>query len=376
MGAACPPVGFPAVWIMLHRLALRVLPSLTLAVTEDSVRKRKRFVMFVPGLVAFAVYRAAKQGFTLADPLTLLVLCGLVSLVTALCAYRVGRVLPFAELLAADGARRIGWIVAWIGFVYGVQLSLLVLALLWLVGYDYLKHPDGPAMMALIIPSSAVARDAFEIGYIRWLEASGRPFVTFPDGAALWRLLQRADHRLVTWVIAGMVGCASLSVLTATLVDGDLAVFGQAGVVTLSAGTVGLVAFFAGQADRGAWMPRLAATQWSELVKFWWWPGMAFAATYYLVLIGGGLYVLRQPMGSTGFFAGVAGLVGGMMALYCYYLGVRREIENRQPGGLPSALLRCPFVMGILGKSREAIAGGALHESATVFEKNSQRVSS
>lgn len=376
MGAACPPVGFPAVWIMLHRLALRVLPSLTLAVTEDSVRKRKRFVMFVPGLVAFAVYRAAKQGFTLADPLTLLVLCGLVSLVTALCAYRVGRVLPFAELLAADGARRIGWIVAWIGFVYGVQLSLLVLALLWLVGYDYLKHPDGPAMMALIIPSSAVARDAFEIGYIRWLEASGRPFVTFPDGAALWRLLQRADHRLVAWVIAGMVGCASLSVLTATLVDGDLAVFGQAGVVTLSAGTVGLVAFFAGQADRGAWMPRLAATQWSELVKFWWWPGMAFAATYYLVLIGGGLYVLRQPMGSTGFFAGVAGLVGGMMALYCYYLGVRREIENRQPGGLPSALLRCPFVMGILGKSREAIAGGALHESATVFEKNSQRVSS
>ncbi len=376
MGAACPPVGFPDVWIMLHRLALRVLPSLTLAVTEDSVRKRKRFVMFVPGLVAFAVYRAAKQGFSLADPLTLLVLCGLVSLVTALCAYRVGRVLPFAELVAADGVRRIGWIVAWIGFVYGVQLSLLVLALLWLVGYDYLKHPDGPAMMALIIPSSAVARDAFEIGYIRWLEASGRPFVTFPDGAALWRLLQRADQRLVTWVMAGLVGCATLSAVMATLVDGNLAVFGQAGVVTLSAGTVGLGAFFAGQADRGAWMPRLAATQWSELVKFWWWPGMAFAATYYLVLVGGGLYVLRQPMGSTGFFACVAGFVGGMMALYCYYLGVRREIENRQPGGLPSALLRCPFVMGILGKSRDAIAGGALHESATVFEKNSQRVSS
>lgn len=59
---------------MLHRLALRVLPSLTLAVTDDSVRKRKRLVMFVPGLVAFAVYRAAKQGFSLADPLTLLLL--------------------------------------------------------------------------------------------------------------------------------------------------------------------------------------------------------------------------------------------------------------------------------------------------------------
>ena len=73
---------------------------------------------------------------------------------------------------------------------------------------------------------------------------------------------------------------------------------------------------------------------------------------------------------------GVAGLVGGIMPLYCYYLGHRREVENRQPGGVPSALLRCPFVMGILGKSREAIVGSALDESAAVFEKNGQRVSS
>ncbi len=361
---------------MLHRLALRVLPSLTLAVTEDSVRKRKRVVMFVPGLVAFAAYRAAKQGFSLADPLTLLLLCGLVSMATALCAYRVGRAVPFSQLLVVDGARRIGWIVAWIGFVYGVQLSLLVLALLWLVGYDYAKHPDGPAMMALIIPSSAVARDAFEIGYVRWLEASGRPFVTFPDGAALWSLVQRADQSLVTWVMAGIAGCAGLSALTAALVDGEWAVFAQAGVVTLAAGTVGLLAFFAGQSEQGAWMPRLAAAQWSELVKFWWWPGLAFAATYYLVLVGGGLYVLRQSILSMGLLATVAGLVGGMMSLYCYYLGNRREIESRQPGGVPSALLRCPFVMGILGKSREAMAGAALSESATVFDKNSQRVSS
>jgi hypothetical protein len=33
---------------MLHRMALRVLPSLSLAVTEDAVRKQKRLVMFVP----------------------------------------------------------------------------------------------------------------------------------------------------------------------------------------------------------------------------------------------------------------------------------------------------------------------------------------
>ena len=361
---------------MLHRLALRVLPSLTLAVTEDSVRTRKRLVMFVPGLVAFAVYRAAKHGFSLADPLTLLVLCGLVSMATALCAYRVGRAVPFLQLVAADGWQRIGWILAWVGFVYGVQLSLLVLALLWLVGYDYARHPDGPAMMAMIIPSTAVARDAFEIGYVRWLQASGRPLITFPDGAALRTLLQRFDQALLLWVTAGMLGAVTLSALTATAVSGDLAVFAQGGIVTLAAGTVGLLAYFAGQGDRTTFASRLAATSWGELMKFWWWPGLAFAATYYLVLVGGCLYVLKQPMNSMALFAGVAGLVGGIMPLYCYYLGHRREIESRQPGGVPSALLRCPFVMGILGKSREAIAGSALSESAAVFEKSSQRVSS
>ncbi|ULA58234.1 MAG: conserved membrane protein of unknown function [Nitrospira sp.] len=361
---------------MLHRLALRVLPSLTLAVTEDSVRKRKRLVMFVPGLVAFAVYRAAKHGFSLADPLTLLALCGLVSMATALCAYRVGRGVPFLQLVAADRWQRIGWILAWIGFVYGIQLSLLVLALLWLVGYDYAKHPDGPAMMALIIPSTAVARDAFEIGHVRWLEASGRPFITFPDGAALRNLLQRFDQALLTWVTAGILGGVTLSALTATAVSGDFAVLAQGGIVTLAAGTVGLLAYFAGQGDRATFTSRLSATSWGELMKFWWWPGLAFAATYYLVLIGGCLYVLKQPMNSMALFAGVAGLVGGVMPLYCYYLGYRREIESRQPGGVPSALLRCPFVMGILGKSREAIVGSALGESAAVFEKSSQRVSS
>lgn len=361
---------------MLHRLALRVLPSLTLAVTEDSVRKRKRLVMFVPGLVAFAAYRAAKQGFSLADPLTLLLLCGLVSMATAVCAYRVGRGLPFMRLVAADGVQRIGWILVWIGFVYGIQLSLLVLALLWLVGYDYAKHPDGPAMMALIIPSTAVARDAFEIGYVRWLEASGRPFVTFPDGAELRALLQRVTPSLAGWIAAGVFGCISLSVLMATAVSGDMAVLTQGALVTLAAGTVGLLAFFAGQGNGEAWMARLAATRWGELLKFWWWPGLAFASTYYLVLLGACLYVLRQPMASMGVFAAEAGLVGGMMALYGYYLGQRREIENRQPGGVPAALLRCPFVMGILGKSREAIVGTALSGSAAVLEKNSQRVSS
>lgn len=361
---------------MLHRLALRVLPSLTLAVTEESVRKRKRLVMFVPGLVAFACYRAAKQGFSLAEPMTLLLLSGLISMVTAACAYRVGRALPFARLVGADGVQRIGWVLVWIGFIYGVQLSLLVLALLWLVGYDYARHPDGPAMMAIIIPCTAVARDAFEIGYLRRLQHSGRPLLTFPDGAGLRTLLQRLDSHLLGWIAVGVLGCVTLSALTAMAVSGDMAVLAQGAVVTTAAGTIALLAFFAGQTGRQTWMSQVAGTRWGELVKFWWWPGLAFASTYYLVSIGACLYVLKQPVQSTGFFAGIAGLVGGLMALYCFYLGHRRDIENREQGEVPSALLRCPFVMGILNKSRETLSGSTLNGSATAFEKHNQRVSS
>jgi hypothetical protein len=45
-----------------------------------------------------------------------------------------------------------------------------------------------------------------------------------------------------------------------------------------------------------------------------------------------------------------------MMGLYGYYLGFRRQLEEQQGQGLTSALLRCPFVMGILSKSPNASA--------------------
>src|SRR5262245_19310573 len=190
---------------MFHRMALRVLPSLSLVVTEHSVRKKKRIVMFVPGLVAFAVYRLAKLLLPLSEPFVLLMISGLISLVTALLAYRVGRVTAWDRIVQEDGSRLLLWLGGWIGFVYGVQLSRLVLALLWLVGYDYLKHPDGPAMMAIIISCTSVARDAFEIGHVRKVALMGRPFPTFPDGRSLRRMVSEVASGFVPWVGIGLV---------------------------------------------------------------------------------------------------------------------------------------------------------------------------
>ena len=344
---------------MLHRMALRVLPSLSLAVTEASVRKQKRIVMFVPGLVAFGVYRGVKQVVTLSDPLTLLTVSSIVACMTALVAYRVGRTTAWPTLVREDGWRMLGWLAGWIGAVYGVQLSLLVLALLWLVGYNYLEHPDGPAMMAVIISSTAVARDAFEIGHVRKLAVAGRPFVSFPDGTALRELLRLKNSGVAVWIAGGLVVGSIVALPGSFSADEHLAAVGQLFGVTIAGGGFALCAYFAGLSRSGSWWDSLRRTSASELLKYWWWPGMAFSSTYYLVIMGLLLFLERQPsIAMTRAMMGSA-LVTSMMGLYGYYLGYRRHTEDQQRPELSPEMLRCPFVMGILGKTATPSGGQA-----------------
>src|SRR5215470_1900056 len=339
---------------MLHRMALRVLPSLSLAVTEDTVRKQKRIVMFVPGVVAFGVYRLAKYLLPLTEPLVLLTISGMVGLVTALLAYRAGRASAWNTIILEDGKRLLMWMAGWIGFVYGVQLSLLVLALLWLVGYDYLAHPDGPAMMAIIISCTAVARDAFEIGHVRNVARRGRPFPTFPDGAALRAMIGDHSVQLGPWVIAGLVVGALGAWPASVISHSHVAALIQVTTITAFGGTVALFAYFGGFRSTTSWLQGVVETNAGELVKYWWWPGLAFTSTYYLVVMGALLFLVRQPTISTIQAAASGAIVTAMMAVYCYYLGYRRSIEAKQGLGLSGTVLRCPFVMGILGKSPSA----------------------
>lgn len=348
---------------MLHRMALRVLPSLSLAVTEDAVRKQKRLVMFVPGMVAFGVYRLAKHVVPLTEPLVLLAVSSAVAVVTALLAYRVGRVSSWPTIAREDGGRLLAWLAGWIGAVYGVQLSLLVLALLWIVGYSYLLHPDGPAMMAVIISSTSVARDAYEIGHVRKLAVSGRPFLTFPDGVALRELLQNRMGQIGPWVAAGFVTGGLTGLSGQLIADNQMAALAQLFGVTVLGGGLTLCAYFVGLRPAVSWVVTLKRTAPSELLKYWWWPGMAFASTYYLVVIGLVLFVGRQPGMATAQAVMGGASVAAIMTLYGYYLGHRRHVEDEQAPQLSSGMLRCPFVMGILGKpvsasgSTEALAG-------------------
>jgi len=350
---------------MLHRMALRVLPSLSLAVTEEPVRKQKRIVMFVPGLIAFGVYRLVKYLVPIADPLVLLTVSGLVAMITAVLAYRVGRSASWSTIVRQDGARLLSWLAGWIGAVYGIQLSLLVLTLLWIMNYNYLQHPDGPAMMAIIISCTAVARDAFEIGHVRKLSLSGRPFLTFPDGEQLRVLVQRRTSQLGPWAVAGIGMGAIASLSGAAIADAQGAALAQLLSVTVLGGGLMLCAYFGGLDPSISWVHTLRRTAPSELLKYWWWPGMAFASTYYLTTMGLLLFVARQPTITPGLAAVMGALVTTIMALYGYYLGDRRHVEDEQVPQLSRGMLRCPFVMGILGKTVGADGELALGKTGT-----------
>ena len=359
---------------MLHRMALRVLPSLTVAVTDEPVRKRKRTVMLIAGVAAFAIYRMLKHVVSLSEPLTLLALCGLLSAATAVWAYRMGRGASLMTIWNEDGVRRVSWLVGWIGFAYGVQLSLLVLSLLnVIVQYDFFRHPDGPAMMAIIICCTSVARDAFEIGHVRRLQGQGHPVLTFPDGAGLRALLREQPGQLARWAGLAAAGGAMLAIGVARLGEAGRSELGQLIAVSLFAGCVAVWAYLAGERRAEGWRARLSAVGWPELLRFWWWPGLAFAATYYLVLTGGLYYVLRVDAISGMAPAVIAGVSTGMMALYCYYLGSRRSVEDRVQPRIPASLLRCPFVLGILSKPNAMPTARVIPQADIALEDSSRR---
>jgi hypothetical protein len=216
--------------------------------------------------------------------------------------------------------------------------------------YSFLQHPDGPAMMAIIIACTSVARDAFEIGHVRKLSVLGRPFLTFPDGEQLRLLVQRQVWALGPWAVVG-IGIGAIASLSGTvIIDTHNAALVQLLVMTVLAGGLALCAYLGGLNPSSSWIQTLRQTTSAELIKYWWWPGMAFASTYYLVAMGLVLFVAQQPGMTPGVAAVMSAFVAVMMAVYGYYLGYRRCVENEQAPQLSSGMLRCPFVMGILGK--------------------------
>jgi hypothetical protein len=337
---------------MLHRLSLRVLPQLHLLVTDQPVRKRKRLVMLVPGLVAFGIYHLLKDVLPLSEPLVLLGLSGCVSALAAIWAYRQGRGLSLQESFRQDGLRQWAWIVGWIGIAYGIQLSLLVLAILQVfVGYDFLLHPEGPAMMAMIIPCTSVTRDAFEIGLVQRLAHEGTVVPTFPNGDALREWIPQQPAMVMKWGGLAIVGGVLSSWMLFGMGLGPWQPILQSVLVPGIVASISLLAFFAGEALFEQGEGRRKPHTWLSCLWFWLWPSLTFALTYFLVLIGLSSYVFRIEQISQLGFVAIAASTGLVMTLYSLYLGWRKSYEERLVT-IPENIQRCPFVMGMLQQSK------------------------
>ncbi len=337
---------------MLHRMTMRVVPALTVAVTEEGFRRRKRVVMLVPGLVAFALYRGLKVMAWHEDIVALLCASGLFASLVALTAYAYGRERRLVDVLHEDDLRTQVWVALRIGFLYAVQLSLMVLALLKVATYNYHDHPDGPALMALLIASMSVARDAFEIGRVRLLQQQGRPFITIPDGKALWALVtDRVDlwamRVAVATVAVGLVYLALTVVMPAATTD-----LGQLLVTGVLAGSVCTLAFVQGlHPSLRAW-EGLTRYSWRELLRFFLWPGMAFGWTYYLIADGAISFLLAVPDPPVWVRLLVTAGTAGILSLYGYYMGRSRWQEEMLHATIPASLLRCPFISSILASKK------------------------
>jgi hypothetical protein len=329
---------------------MRVLPALTLAVTEDGFRKRKRILMLFPGLLAFVLYRGLHSAGRHGDILALLLASGLFSTLVALVAYSYGRERRMTDLVREDGGIHLSWVGLRFGFFYGVQLSLMVLGLLHVFSYRYTEHPDGPAMMALIIASTSVFRDAFELGHLRLLRQQGRPFLACPDLKKVWTLVAGRRELWGVVLAAAVAGFAYLGLaFTFPWVRTDL---GQLLVIGLLTGTAGTAAYLKGLQQAVTLRRSFSHYSWTELGRFFLWPGMAFGWTYNLILVGITSYLVLLPSPPLAWRVLVVASTAGLITVYCYYLGRCRWEEEKLQASLAPAMLRCPFLVGILSSKK------------------------
>lgn len=356
---------------MLHRLTLRVLPQLHHIVTDDAIRRRKRWVMLVPGLVAFLLYRILGHVVPLSEPLVLLVCSGMISALAAVWAYRMGREVSVAGIIRDEQYRDLAWIAGWIGFAYGIQLSLLVLAILKVfVNYDFLVHPDGPAMMAIIIACTSATRDAFEIGCVRRAAQQGNGILTFPDGRAFRQWVRIEPMMLGRWIGVAALAAGGSAVLAWRMLGeglGSQREWGYVICISMLIASLGLASFVAGETQRGNWWTGMRAKGWWQGIRFWIWPCWTFAATYYLVLVGFVVYVLRVDVVTLSLRMAMAMTTAMLLVAYSVFLGRRSLFEVQAARGIGEGIQRCPFVMGIVKQTRAATGSAPARLWSTLF---------
>ena len=119
-------------------------------------------------------------------------------------------------------------------------------------------------------------------------------------------------------------------------------------IIGFVAGIAGTLAYVKGLRPAVPIWGRLSGYTWSELTRFFLWPGVVFGWTYGLILLGMTNYLLLEPNPPLLWRVLMAASTVGVISLYCYYLGWCRWQEEKLHTGISPAVLRCPFILGIL----------------------------
>ncbi|MBI3803815.1 MAG: hypothetical protein HY282_08650 [Nitrospirae bacterium] len=302
---------------MLHRMKLRVLYGEALA-ADRPARRRKIRVILLSGLAVYFPFLMITYLIFFETRVFFLMLIGLlaslVSIPVALYAYSEGFGRPLRQLWR-ERPEEMKWFSLKIGFLYAFALYWMILGIVeFLFGY----HAFRAALISFV--AAAVARDGFEIGYLRARQARG-PRTIFPDGRPIGEFFRTAPGRNLAWIVgATLIGGTAGALLGSLLLNSvhqTLAVGAVVGVMATAAYVWFLPA-----------LPRIV-----PLLRFFIWPGFTMAATYFLILAYLLRIILRLPLSPAVDLAILTAACAGWMTLESLFLGfIKKEGRVTEPG--------------------------------------------
>ncbi len=332
---------------MLHRMKLRVVYRGALAAASPATTRQKWLLMALAGLAAYTLYKVVALSAPVDDARRLLLVTGGAAAPVAIVAYARGAGRPVLAAWQRDAAGLLALGLR-VGILYAWQLSLMILALLdVVVGYGFLAHPVGPGVMAVLVSASAVARDAHEIGTLHRMTGLTASRWAAPDGHGLPVLWGSHAAGLAWWLLVAACAGGILAVTLAPLAGGR---WGGLIVLAVTGALIGLIGTQAYLAARQDSVP------WREALTFFVWPAFTFFCTYLLILFGLARYVLRigDVLGHAQVAVPLCSAAAGLLVLNCWHLGVLKRQTQLAQTGMPEALLRCPFVLDLIKKQKQA----------------------
>lgn len=266
---------------MLHRLKLRLIYGEILDADRAAVRRKFKVILF-SGLAVYLPFLAIGYFLFLELRVSFLITMALLSALTcvpvALYAYARGFGQPLMALLKKR-PDEMCWLAIKIGFVYAFWLYWMVLGMVeFLFGY----HVVRAAMISFV--ASAVARDGFDIGYLRAREDAGAPVgpirpsmrrsprTIFPDGRAFSEVFQVAARSRFFLIGGAIVSGAAIGWAMGAYFIHPIA---QSLWVGFVGGLISILAFSSTcdvSPNGRAW------------VRFFLWPGFTMACTYFFIL--------------------------------------------------------------------------------------------